>query len=88
MEELPESVHVLEDVYFYPWHIDTKYYTADVSLCTTADRTIGDKSFAEAVQAFVIIFDSREVWCISFIYHYCIIYTLCLKRNVPPLNCL
>lgn len=60
VEELPESVHVLEDVYSYPWHIDTKYYTADVLLCTTADRTIGDKSFAEAVQAFVIMFDSRE----------------------------
>jgi len=61
VDELPASVHVLEDIYSYPWHIDTKYYTADVLLCTTADRTIGDESFAEAVQAFVIVFDSKEV---------------------------
>ena len=61
VEELPASVHVLEDVYSYPWHIDTKYYTADVLLCTTNDRTIGDKSFAEAVQAFVVMFDSKQV---------------------------
>ena len=61
VDELPASVHVLEDIYSYPWRIDTKYYTADVLLCTTADRTIGDESFAEAVQAFVIVFDSKEV---------------------------
>jgi len=67
IEELPASVHVLEDVYSYPWHIDTKYYTADVLLCTTAGRTIGDKSFAEAVQAFVIMFDSKQVWYIIFL---------------------
>ena len=65
VEELPASVHVLEDVYSYPWHIDTKYYTADVLLCTTADRTIGDESFADAVQAFVIMFDSKKVGYIS-----------------------
>jgi len=65
VEELPASVHVVEDVYSYPWHIDTKYYTADVLLCTTNSRTIGDKSFAEAVQAFVVMFDSKEVWYIE-----------------------
>ena len=74
MEELPASVHVLEDVYSYPWHIDTKYYTADVLLCTTIDRTIGDKSFADAVQAFVVMFDSKEVCCISL---WSIHYLLC-----------
>ena len=66
VEELPASVHVLEGVYSYPWHIDTKYYTADVLLCTTDDRTIGDKSFAEAVQAFVVIFDTKEVCYIEY----------------------
>ena len=61
MEQLPASVRVLEDVHSYPWHIDTKYYTADVLLCTTNDRTIGDESFAETVQAFVVMFDSKQV---------------------------
>ena len=73
VEELPASVHVLEDVYSYPWHIDTKYYTADVLLCTTNDRTIGDKSFAEAVQAFVVMFDSKQVWYIQL----SVVYIIC-----------
>jgi len=68
VDELPSATHVMEGVYSYPWHVDTKYYTADVLLCTTADRTIGDESFAETVQAFVIMFDSTEV-CGNF-FHY------------------
>jgi len=61
------SVHVIEGIYSYPWHIDTKYYTADVLLCTSDDRTIGDESFAESVQAFVVIFDSKEVCYIELL---------------------
>jgi len=69
VDELPASAHVLEGVYSYPWHIDTKYYTADVLLCTTTDRTIGDESFAESVQAFVVMFDSKQVQFIELIFH-------------------
>ena len=61
LDVLPPSAHVVEGVYSYPWHIETKYYTADVLLCTTDNRTIGDQLFAEAVQAFVVMFDSKEV---------------------------
>ncbi|KAK7478404.1 hypothetical protein BaRGS_00030329 [Batillaria attramentaria] len=59
--DLPEAKPELECIQSYDWHIDTKYYTADVKLCTTATRTIGDQSFAESVQAFVVYFDSHEV---------------------------
>ena len=61
VSELPEGQAVVESVMSYDWHIDTKYYTADIQLCTTNARTIGDKTFAESVQAFVIYFDSQEV---------------------------
>jgi len=77
VEELPTSANVLEGVYSYPWHIDTKYYTADVLLCTTNERTIGDKSFAEAVQAFVVMFDSKEVCSIELIVFCCTHSNLC-----------
>ena len=62
VEALPEAEHVLEKIEAYPWHVDTKYYTADVRLCTTDTRTIGDEEFANSVQALVLIFDSKKVW--------------------------
>ena len=60
-ETLPAAEHVLEEVEAYPWHINTKYYTADVRICTTDTRTIGDEEFANSVQALILIFDSKQV---------------------------
>jgi hypothetical protein len=59
VDQLPVSVCLVEDIYAYPWHIETKYYSADVSLCTTDSRTVGDKSFADSIHAFVVTFDSK-----------------------------
>ncbi|XP_041360600.1 alpha- and gamma-adaptin-binding protein p34-like [Gigantopelta aegis] len=59
--ELPPSCCVTKNVCAYNWHVDTKYYTTDVHLCTTHERTIGDQTFAEAVEAFVIHFDPKQV---------------------------
>ena len=61
--ELPTSSCVVsnEDIQAYPWHVDTKYYTADINLCTTESRTIGDQAFAESVNAIVLIFDTKQV---------------------------
>jgi len=61
VNELPAPTCVVENVVSYPWHVDTKYYTADVSLCITDNRTIGSEDFAKAVQAVVISFDSTQV---------------------------
>ena len=58
---LPSATPVLEQIEAYPWHIDTKYYTADIQICTTATRTIGNEEFAENVQGFVLHFDASEV---------------------------
>ena len=58
---LPAAIPVLEQIEAYPWHIDTKYYTADIHICTTPTRTIGNEEFAEKVQGFVLHFDSSEV---------------------------
>ncbi|XP_064619514.1 alpha- and gamma-adaptin-binding protein p34-like [Lineus longissimus] len=59
-EDLPDPENVLEDISSYAWHIDTKYYTADVSICTTQKKTIGDAEFASNVQAIILHFDSKE----------------------------
>lgn len=70
-EKLPQCEHILENITSYKWSIDTKYYTADVDLCLTMKRTIGDQKFAESVQAFIAYFDAEEektfdqmkLWC-------------------------
>ncbi len=50
-----------DGVVSYPWQVDTKYYTADVRLCTSEVRTIGEEEFADSVQAVVIHFDASQV---------------------------
>ncbi|KAL8616662.1 hypothetical protein ACOMHN_031644 [Nucella lapillus] len=60
VSSVPQGCPVVESIVSYDWHIDTKYYTANVHLCTTEQRTIGDESFAESVEAFIIYFDSQE----------------------------
>lgn len=66
MSTLPTSTQPFPDVdvHFYPWHLDTKYYTADISLCTAETRTIGNEVFAESVNAVVLVFDTALVSCI------------------------
>ncbi|XP_067666807.1 alpha- and gamma-adaptin-binding protein p34-like [Haliotis asinina] len=59
-ENLPTAQHVTESVKAYDWHIDTKYYTADVNLCTSLSRTIGNQEFATSVQAFIVYFDPKQ----------------------------
>ena len=61
-QEFLPSESVLEDVNAYPWAINTKYYTAQVMLCTVPSRTIGDELFAKRVEAFIVHFDSAKVW--------------------------
>ncbi|XP_060606643.1 alpha- and gamma-adaptin-binding protein p34-like [Ruditapes philippinarum] len=60
VECLPEGKKVIEDILSYDWSINTKYYTADVRLCMTKKRTIGDKQFAESVHAFVVFFNAEK----------------------------
>ncbi|CAH1796246.1 unnamed protein product [Owenia fusiformis] len=57
---LPEATSILENISAYPWHVDTKYYTADIHLCATKERTIGDEQFANSVHAIILQFDSRD----------------------------
>jgi len=60
IDDLPPAITLLENICAYPWHVETKYYTADVSLCTSDVRTIGNVSFANCVQAFVAVFDTTQ----------------------------
>ncbi|XP_030084429.2 alpha- and gamma-adaptin-binding protein p34 [Serinus canaria] len=45
-------------VNFYPWTIDNKYYSADIHLCVVPNTFHVTGEIAEAVQAFVVYFDS------------------------------
>lgn len=45
----------------YPWHVNTKYYEADVHLCSLASKSLIPEQFASAVQAIILFFDSTQV---------------------------
>jgi hypothetical protein len=61
VDELPEPTQIEDGINAYPWHIDTKYYTADVNLCSVEKKTLGSERFAVSVEAVVIHFDSNKV---------------------------
>lgn len=66
---LDNGINRVENIWQYDWHIDTKYYTADIQLCSTPDRTIGNEEFAELVQAVIIYFNPNQVMItISILY--------------------
>ncbi|KAK3607905.1 hypothetical protein CHS0354_036731 [Potamilus streckersoni] len=60
LDDLGNGTCILEKICAYDWNIETKYYTASVQLCTTEERTIGNESFAESVEAFLVCFDSHQ----------------------------
>ena len=74
--ELPSAVNIVEDIKGFPWHVDTKYYNADIHLCITSKRTIGNKAFADSVHAFVVHFDAQEVITHPQTIQYCLIMSL------------
>lgn len=53
-------------VNFYPWTIDNKYYSADIHLCVVPNTFHVTGDIAEAVQAFVVYFDSTTVRLFCF----------------------
>nr|XP_022329627.1 alpha- and gamma-adaptin-binding protein p34-like [Crassostrea virginica] len=61
VEKLPPSNKEIEDIVSYDWKIDTKYYTAEIKLCSTTKRTVGTEEFADGVQAVVIYFNADQV---------------------------
>jgi alpha- and gamma-adaptin-binding protein p34 len=69
VDELPEAIVLDTEIHAYPLHLDTKYYTADIHLCTMKLKTIGCQDFAESVGATVIKFDSDKVSFFTTINH-------------------
>jgi hypothetical protein len=61
-DELPEPSQIEDGIFAYPWHIDTKYYTTDVNLCSVEKKTLGSEQFAVSVEAVVVNFDSNKVF--------------------------
>lgn len=65
VDELPEPTKLEDGISAYPWHIDNKYYTTDVNLCSVEKKTLGSEEFAVSVEAVVIHFDSNKVFMIG-----------------------
>ncbi|XP_034239926.1 alpha- and gamma-adaptin-binding protein p34-like [Thrips palmi] len=59
-DEFQQSVILEEGIIAYPWHIDTKYYTADIHVCALQEKTLGSPDFANSVQAVIVYFDSSK----------------------------
>ena len=56
-EDLPEAVPITDGIVGYPWRVENKYYTAEVQLCSTPAKTIGNADFADRLEAIIIVFD-------------------------------
>ncbi|KAJ8002463.1 hypothetical protein DPEC_G00159180 [Dallia pectoralis] len=55
---LPEPSRQEDSVVWYPWTINNKYYTADVSLCAVPSTYQMTSEVAQSMQAFIAYFDS------------------------------
>ncbi|XP_006628802.1 alpha- and gamma-adaptin-binding protein p34 [Lepisosteus oculatus] len=55
---VPEPSRQEGAVCWYPWTINNKYYTAQVSLCVVPNTHLVTAEIADSVQAFVVWFDS------------------------------
>lgn len=49
-----------ENITAFPWHIENKYYEADVNLCAVSSKSISDENFASFVDAVVLCFDAQS----------------------------
>ncbi|KAL1256855.1 hypothetical protein QQF64_012400 [Cirrhinus molitorella] len=58
-ESLPQATKTEERVSWYPWTINNKYYTANVSLCVVSSPFDMNTEVARSMQAFIIYFDSK-----------------------------
>ncbi|KAK2842332.1 hypothetical protein Q5P01_012532 [Channa striata] len=58
LKTLPEPTKREQTVAWYPWTINNKYYTADVSLCVVPDIFQMSSEIAQTTQAFIAYFDS------------------------------
>ncbi|XP_022192894.1 alpha- and gamma-adaptin-binding protein p34 [Nilaparvata lugens] len=57
INKLDESITLEEDVSAHPWHVDTKYYKADVYLCTLENKALKSQQFSSRVHGVVLYFD-------------------------------
>lgn len=60
-ESLPLAAKIEERVSWFPWIINNKYYTANVSLCVVSSKFDMNAEVARSMQAFIVYFDSKTV---------------------------
>lgn len=59
-KSLPEPSKQEQLVVWYPWTINNKYYTADISLCAVPSTFQMTAEIAQSMQAFIAYFDSTS----------------------------
>ncbi|CAD7675045.1 unnamed protein product [Nyctereutes procyonoides] len=59
-EDLLVEVTADDAMRFYPWTIDSKYYSAGTNLCVVPNKFLITAEIMESVQAFVVYFDSTQ----------------------------
>lgn len=64
IDEEPQSEVITEgsrSLTVYPWHINTKYYDADVHFVELNERDIVSEHFCNSIEAVVIFFNNHDV---------------------------
>ncbi|KAI7802194.1 alpha- and gamma-adaptin-binding protein p34 [Triplophysa rosa] len=59
LESLPQANKIEDGVAWYPWTINNKYYTANVSLCVVPNTFTMNVEVARSMQAFIVYFNSK-----------------------------
>jgi len=57
---LVDGTEIDPNLIAYPWHIDNKYYTADVNLIALENKQLLDSNIGSLVSAVVLYFDSSS----------------------------
>lgn len=57
-EEISFSEHMIAAC---PWHLDTKYYEADIHFYEANERNLIDQEFADSIEAVIVYFDNDNV---------------------------
>ena len=64
VEDNPPSEFITLDRHnltVYPWHINTKYYDADIHFVELKERDIVSEHFCNSIEAVVIFFNNHDV---------------------------
>jgi len=57
----PSSPPIEDVAAAYLWSFETKYYTCSVTVCETSKPVLGNREFADNLEAVILIFSPEQV---------------------------